>query len=33
MLSREGSIMNREEIMLMQILFLIPEIGEEAEVE
>ena len=33
MLSRGDSIMNSEEIMLMQTLFLVPEVGEEAEVE
>jgi hypothetical protein len=32
-LNREGSIMNREEIMLTQTLFLIPEVKEEEEVE
>jgi hypothetical protein len=33
MLNREGSIMSREEIMLTQTLFLIPEVEEEEEVE
>jgi hypothetical protein len=33
MLSRGDSIVKREEIMLMQTLFLVPEEGEEAEVE
>ena len=33
MLSRGDSIMSREEIMLTQIDFLVPEVGEEAEVE
>jgi hypothetical protein len=33
MLSREDSIMSSEETMLMQTLFLVPEVGEEAEVE
>jgi hypothetical protein len=33
MMNREDSIMSSEEIMLMQTLFLIPEVGEEAEVE
>ena len=32
-MNREGSITSSEEIMLMQTLFLIPEVGEEAEVE
>jgi hypothetical protein len=32
-LNREDNIMNREEIMLMQILFLILEVEEEEEVE
>jgi hypothetical protein len=32
-LNKEDNIMNREEIMLMQILFLVPEVEEEAEVE
>jgi hypothetical protein len=32
-LSRGDNITNREEIMLMQTLFLIPEVGEKAEVE
>jgi hypothetical protein len=32
-LNREGNIMSRREIMLMQILFLVPEVEEEAEVE
>jgi hypothetical protein len=30
-LKREGSIMSRREIMLTQILFLVPEVEEEAE--
>jgi hypothetical protein len=33
MLSREDNIMSSEEIMLTQKLFLIPEVGEEVEVE
>ena len=33
MLNREGSIMNREEIMLIIIFFLVPEVEEEEEVE
>jgi hypothetical protein len=33
MLSRGDSIMSSEEIMLTQTLFLIPEVGEEAEGE
>ena len=33
MSNKEGSIMSRREIMLTQTLFLIPEVGEEAEVE
>jgi hypothetical protein len=33
MLNRGDSIMNSEEIMLMQTLFLVPEVEEEAEVE
>jgi hypothetical protein len=33
MLNREGSIMSRGEIMLMQIIFLVLEVEEEAEVE
>ena len=32
-LSKEGSIMNREEIMLMQILFLVLEVEAEEEEE
>jgi hypothetical protein len=32
-LNREGNIMSRREIMLTQILFLVPEVEEEAEVE
>jgi hypothetical protein len=32
-LNREGRIMSRREIMLMQILFLVLEVEEEAEVE
>ena len=32
-LSRGDSIMKKEGIMLMQTLFLVPEVGEEAEVE
>jgi hypothetical protein len=32
-LNKEDNIMNREEIMLTQTLFLIPEVEEEAEVE
>ena len=33
MLNREDNIMSREEIMLMQTLFLVQEVGEEAKVE
>jgi hypothetical protein len=33
MLNRGDNIMRSEEIMLMQTLFLVPEVGEEAEVE
>jgi hypothetical protein len=33
MLKREGSILNREEIMLIIISFLIPKVEEEEEVE
>jgi hypothetical protein len=33
MLSKGDSIMSKEEIMLMQTLFLVPEVREEAEVE
>jgi hypothetical protein len=33
MLNREGSIMNKEEIMLITILFLVIEAEEEEEVE
>jgi hypothetical protein len=33
MLNREGSIQSRVEDMLMAILFLVPEVEEEAEVE
>jgi hypothetical protein len=33
MLNRGDNIMSREEIMLMQTLFLVPEVEEEAEVE
>jgi hypothetical protein len=33
MLSRGDNIMSSEEIMLMQTLFLVLEVGEEAEVE
>jgi hypothetical protein len=33
MLSREGIIPNREEIMLIIIFFLVPEVEEEEEVE
>jgi hypothetical protein len=33
MLNRGDSIMSREEIMMMQIPFLVPEVEEEAEVE
>jgi hypothetical protein len=33
MLNKEDSIQRKREIMLMQTLFLIPEVGEEAEVE
>jgi hypothetical protein len=33
MLTRGDNIMSREEIMMTQILFLVPEVGEEAEVE
>jgi hypothetical protein len=32
-LNRKGNIQNRVEDMLMAILFLIPEVEEEAEVE
>jgi hypothetical protein len=32
-LNNEGSIRSRREIMLMQILFLVPEVGEEVEEE
>jgi hypothetical protein len=32
-LNREGRKMSRREIMLTQILFLVPEVEEEAEVE
>jgi hypothetical protein len=32
-LNKEDNIMSRREIMLMQILFLVPEVGEEVEVE
>jgi hypothetical protein len=33
MLNKEGSILSREEIMLIAILFLILEVEEEEEVE
>jgi hypothetical protein len=33
MLNKEDNIMRKREIMLMQTLFLIPGVGEEAEVE
>ena len=33
MLNREGSVLNREEIMLIIIFFLVPEVEEEEEVE
>jgi hypothetical protein len=33
MLNREGNIPNREEIMLIIIFFLVPEVEEEEEVE
>jgi hypothetical protein len=33
MLNRKGSIQSRVEDMLMEILFLVPEAEEEAEVE
>jgi hypothetical protein len=33
MLNREDNIMSKKEIMLMQQLFLVPEVEEEAEVE
>jgi hypothetical protein len=33
MLNREGSIPNREEIMLILIFFLVPKVEEEEEVE
>jgi hypothetical protein len=33
MLNREGSILSRREIMLTRIVFLVPEVGEEAEEE
>jgi hypothetical protein len=33
MLNREGSIPNREGIMLIIIFFLVPEVEEEEEVE
>jgi hypothetical protein len=33
MLNREGNIPNKEEIMLIIIFFLIPEVEEEEEVE
>jgi hypothetical protein len=33
MLSREESIQRKMEIILTQTLFLVPEVGEEAEVE
>ena len=33
MLNREGSVLNREEIMLIIIFFLVPEVEEEEEVQ
>ena len=33
MLNKEDNIMNKEEIMLMEILFLVPEVEKETEVE
>jgi hypothetical protein len=33
MLNREGNIQNREEIMLIIIFFLVPEVEEEEEME